>query len=154
MSRTHLQSLGCALSRRGLNSYCFRLRSAPPSRPPAELQNAYTMEGRVPLEFYYVDDSNKGKGELLCVPIKWKRSRLKIISSRHTLQVFTGGHHSTDLTSRGVYTAAWGLRGPPSPLLPPPPSLHQPLPAQRPVATSRPYLTPTARPACGPSPYM
>ncbi|XP_065829312.1 uncharacterized protein [Oscarella lobularis] len=34
----------------------------PPSRPPESIREKLTMNGQIPLEYYYVDDSNKGRG--------------------------------------------------------------------------------------------
>ena len=36
--------------------------SPPPQEPPTEIINRLTLNGSVPLEYYYVDDSNKGLG--------------------------------------------------------------------------------------------
>jgi len=35
---------------------------APPPQPPPEMVSNLTLGGEVPLEYYYVDDSNKGQG--------------------------------------------------------------------------------------------
>jgi hypothetical protein len=37
-------------------------RDRPPSTPPAELMDAYTMHGRMPIDYYYVDDTNSSAG--------------------------------------------------------------------------------------------
>ena len=42
------------------------LAAPPPREPPPSLLAAFTLNHSVPLEFYYVDDSNKGQGELAC----------------------------------------------------------------------------------------
>lgn len=34
----------------------------PPREPPPSLLEAFTLNYTVPLEFYYVDDSNRGRG--------------------------------------------------------------------------------------------
>lgn len=34
----------------------------PPQEPPPEIVDRLTLNGSVPLEYYYVDDSNKGLG--------------------------------------------------------------------------------------------
>jgi hypothetical protein len=34
----------------------------PPQKPPVDLLHAFTLNHTVPLEFYYVDDSNQGRG--------------------------------------------------------------------------------------------
>ena len=36
---------------------------APPPEPPPELVSNLTLGGKVPLEYYYVDDSSKGQGQ-------------------------------------------------------------------------------------------
>lgn len=36
--------------------------SAPPPHPPPAILPELTLNGSVPLEYYYVDDSNKGRG--------------------------------------------------------------------------------------------
>jgi len=36
---------------------------APPPQPPPEMVSNLTLGGEVPLEYYYVDDSNKGQGQ-------------------------------------------------------------------------------------------
>ena len=38
------------------------LATPPPEVPPPEIVDRLTLSGSVPLEYYYVDDSNKGKG--------------------------------------------------------------------------------------------
>lgn len=35
----------------------------PPQQPPPSLLPSLTLEGQVPLEYYYVDDSNRGNGQ-------------------------------------------------------------------------------------------
>ena len=42
---------------------------APPPQPPPEMVSNLTLGGEVPLEYYYVDDSNKGQGQwsTLCI---------------------------------------------------------------------------------------
>ena len=50
----------CTPAHARLTRYC--LPPAPPSRPPGDMISNLTMGGRVPLEYYYVDDSNKGQG--------------------------------------------------------------------------------------------
>ena len=35
---------------------------SPPREPPSSQLDAFTLNGTVPLELYYVDDSNKGQG--------------------------------------------------------------------------------------------
>ena len=39
--------------------------ASPPREPPAHLLSDFTINHTVPLEFYYVDDSNRGRGGLL-----------------------------------------------------------------------------------------
>lgn len=34
----------------------------PPTRPPEEILAQLTQESTIPVEYYYVDDSNKGQG--------------------------------------------------------------------------------------------
>ena len=47
---------------------------APPQEPPPEIIDRLTLNGSVPLEYYYVDDSNKGLG---------MRSRVSFISGEY-----------------------------------------------------------------------
>lgn len=35
---------------------------SPPREPPSSLLEAFTLNYTIPLEFYYVDDSNRGRG--------------------------------------------------------------------------------------------
>ncbi len=37
---------------------------APPQHPPPHIIPVLTLNNSVPLEYYYVDDSNGGKGQL------------------------------------------------------------------------------------------
>lgn len=45
-----------------LLAHLFPSDSSPPQRPPEELMDDFTLGGTIPMEYYYVDDSNKGKG--------------------------------------------------------------------------------------------
>lgn len=65
---------------------CGCAGSPPPQEPPDSLLSAFTLNHTVPLELYYVDDSNGGKG----INILGSRQKLLTIhSQRHG----TGTHY-------------------------------------------------------------
>ncbi len=54
----------CAASEQ-LSDECLSSVGGPPERPPAQILEQLTLGGLVPIQYYYVDDSNKGKGTTL-----------------------------------------------------------------------------------------
>ena len=62
--------------------------SPPPREPPDSLLAAFTLNSTVPLELYYVDDSNQGKGRLVYIGLAsssspWDRHALQVLAGRH-----------------------------------------------------------------------
>ena len=74
---------------------CGSQAMAPPRQPPASLLEAFTLNGTVPLEFYYVDDSNQGRGRLTCNPSQAAASPVH----RHALQVLAVGDSAANSAS-------------------------------------------------------
>ena len=77
------------LERRGslvLAVICACTACPPLRQPPDSLLAAYTLNHTVPLELYYVDDSNKGKGRLFLQQLLARD--ISPFTYRHTLQVF------------------------------------------------------------------
>ena len=91
----------------------------PPAHPPSDIVQELTLKGQIPLEYYYVDDSNKGQGSFVPPPPPPYRQR----SSTHTQ---TGTHYKysqediSQLISEGKDFVAKVLSSP----VPPPP--HSP----------------------------
>ncbi len=54
----------CAASEQ-LGDDCPSSAGGPPERPPTQILDQLTLGGIVPIQYYYVDDSNKGKGTTL-----------------------------------------------------------------------------------------
>lgn len=71
--------------------------SSPPVVPPAEMVERLTLNGSIPLEYYYVDDSNKGTGmfytyiQLVNMLVSMLLTNLTINSI--SLTNFTGTHY-------------------------------------------------------------
>lgn len=85
------------------------LATPPPSVPPVEIVDQLTVNGSVPLEYYYVDDSNKGKGEKNSTTIKCQ-SKMPVYMlclsgvymCRYSLQVLLWRHWCFDRPSSAL----------------------------------------------------
>ena len=45
-----------------LATWCLPITGPPPRRPPEDILSELTQRHQIPVEYYYVDDSNKGQG--------------------------------------------------------------------------------------------
>lgn len=77
--------------------------SPPPQEPPSSLLETFTLNYTIPLEFYYVDDSNRGRG---IAKLSSSHSReLPHFTFRYTLQVLLDRHTTAHSAGRGVHQA-------------------------------------------------
>lgn len=60
----------------------------PPATPPQDIVDRLTLNGSIPLEYYYVDDSNKGLGTVHVEATPFAiHTYVHFFHSRYSLQV-------------------------------------------------------------------
>ena len=87
-----VQGMYVRVIRQSCDCHVTILGSPPPKVPPSEIVDRLTLGGSVPLQYYYVDDSNKGLGNacyLKNIMSLYEFTNFFLIIIRYSLQVFS-----------------------------------------------------------------